>query len=1589
MANYESIIGFRYTGQQEIQRYLADLGRVANQTQAFERIGTVRGSAFEGLAKTSRSVSDMNSLLGTSVRQYDALLERVARLRIAENQRTSALKDLAVRGENRITDPIARENLDLKSRIAVNAASERLARAYLKAQEAVEREAQAAQRRALVGPLAATLFKDDGALNVDKSRGLDKTFQSSLTQSRREAAEQENADRRRRDEEFDRVHREGLDAETKLQRERDGQARLDMQRRDQLFERTHRAGQQEAEAVERTARARAATGNAIMAARAQAREQLGQNAAYSAFQPSYPRADVSTKLGQLQDDVNQAQRKLALATDKHTAVHNRAVVSSNDRIRVDDQLKASERRLIEAQNKVAAHMAIQSATYRSAGSASGGIGGVRQDFMTGFHGRSDRPYAEQIGQAFKFSVFYGTAYKMLFALTATLQQTLQEGIEFQKAMTELKIASGQSADAAAEMADGLAMQATMAGAAPSQGVMIGARSLGLFGATESSGASQAEQERIAEISARVVSRMALGSKTDPLELQTQIAAVANAFGGGAQGQIRAYDLDAYLGRRFGVMPGETIQSVAESGTVGQAAGFNQEEVFAIAAALQSRTGQTSSAVAGWMAQIFSRGGEGSLTAMTSKYGIDPAADLATQVQELARVYKTASNTERAEIAAGFGRGKVQNAAVVMLDEFDTIMREATSARSGATGEGDKIFELRMNDIGGQIQQTVAVMKAFASELGQSGLLDIVGGVIVAFRELVEAATSVLQLWNQMPGALKASIASLFLFANATRIASALGGASLAARGGAIGTTFGNAMGVAGPATAAAAGSSGLLAAGKAALRFVGPVGIAITGLLAVGALKQSSDRMREAQESAEEALRNSGLGTDATSSDYIASASELDSLAQQNRDATGGFMNAISFGQADNENIAMAERLEEEARRRREVADAIDARAAANPIKAPAIADFQADTIKEALDLVTSSGGDANDRLRLLTDALDGTGDAAIRAASAIDPDEFAGRMADQFKDGVNGISEKFDLGDVLGGVIGDQLEGVRIQKSFEVPKEGQQVKVNAFGAGETAEPIDRTDTLSISEVYEATQTQLQERLKAQLAERDISSLSQLDKGTAKEIAESMVEDSDFSDRLDGDQLADARKVIVNMIARQLRGEALQWRQMLRKNTDLTAEAVAAIGETIDSEFDATLEQLPENDLTGRAANWRRRLARLNQTRAQAGEGEDISGLMVRIGNAKAGVARAEIERLDQVRRAAQQNAKSAAQIRKIGMRTIRGRVEAAIESGDVDVLAEVISNSGKMGINIARKSIAQAIAAARAAIRMQFAIARVEAMAGNALAGISGLARQAGALEELAGLKELESALGNMTFGSAEETLKGTDVEGTDKYFPEGEGKSKEDKKAEREQARQEMLDLKNNLYLLSIDLSDPLAMAVAAVKDARRRLQSDVASGQSKGTIAASRVALRQAEIEKESTAFQQRLEAVQTAEELGRISHRKYISYLESERKRLGAIKNRTYQQQQQLDEIDRLMKDSAESMQGMWNFGDIKLPTPYQVKRQVESMRLDRATQLDGVSNRAVANSTIYIDGADTGKVRQIIAETLGRANATVTNKPRRR
>lgn len=194
------------------------------------------------------------------------------------------------------------------------------------------------------------------------------------------------------------------------------------------------------------------------------------------------------------------------------------------------------------------------------------------------------------------------------------------------------------------------------------------------------------------------------------------------------------------------------------------------------------------------------------------------------------------------------------------------------------------------------------------------------------------------------------------------------------------------------------------------------------------------------------------------------------------------------------------------------------------------------------------------------------------------------------------------------------------------------------------------------------------------------------------------------------------------------------------------------------------------------------------------------------------------------------------------------------------------------------------------------------------------------------------------------------------------------------RRALRAALLSYRSAMAKLAGDITDPVFMAQRATQDAIDKLNSDLAHGQNKDVIAADRLAVREAQNSEERARFDQRLSDVQTNEQLGRISHAAYIRYLDSEHDRLTAIQHRTRQQQDMLNQIDLALKAAKDEMSGQWNLGDIRIPTPYEVRRSIATTASGQAYQNPG------ATTTIYIDGADIGMVRRVLSEQLG---STVT------
>jgi hypothetical protein len=156
----------------------------------------------------------------------------------------------------------------------------------------------------------------------------------------------------------------------------------------------------------------------------------------------------------------------------------------------------------------------------------------------------------------------------------------------------------------------------------------------------------------------------------------------------------------------------------------------------------------------------------------------------------------------------------------------------------------------------------------------------------------------------------------------------------------------------------------------------------------------------------------------------------------------------------------------------------------------------------------------------------------------------------------------------------------------------------------------------------------------------------------------------------------------------------------------------------------------------------------------------------------------------------------------------------------------------------------------------------------------------------------------------------------------------------AQREYA-EAIADYQSTARRLAFDITDPLLNAREDVKAARAAVRRLKKAGAGRDAIAQAELELRESENALEQTKFDEEMKNIDTKRELGRISEAQYYNYLLGEKERLESIKQRTYQQQEQLDEVDKALKDFRDQNNNQWNLGDIDLPTPYEMRRFMAS------------------------------------------------------
>lgn len=183
----------------------------------------------------------------------------------------------------------------------------------------------------------------------------------------------------------------------------------------------------------------------------------------------------------------------------------------------------------------------------------------------------------------------------------------------------------------------------------------------------------------------------------------------------------------------------------------------------------------------------------------------------------------------------------------------------------------------------------------------------------------------------------------------------------------------------------------------------------------------------------------------------------------------------------------------------------------------------------------------------------------------------------------------------------------------------------------------------------------------------------------------------------------------------------------------------------------------------------------------------------------------------------------------------------------------------------------------------------------------------------------------------------------------------------AQYAQAQAEMSQA-NDAAQLTLDLTDPVVTARQKIREAQRLLAFNAGRG---ADTTKDRLTLKQARSAAEKAEFDQTFSDHQTNFNLQRESLSAYMSYLNAQHRYLTSVNHKTRDQINELNQVDQALKGLADSLQGQFNLGSIKVPSAYEARRAV-------------AAGAGATTNTVHINinGADVAMVKGILAQYVG-------------
>lgn len=444
-------------------------------------------------------------------------------------------------------------------------------------------------------------------------------------------------------------------------------------------------------------------------------------------------AAVQEQLVGLSDKEAQATLGVLAARERIAQANEVGLTDSVRLLQLTNQLIASEERLASVKEKEA----------RQQASAGGGFfGGVGRGFTTGFGsggGGGHDPIAEagfQLGMVAQYTLYY----QLFRDIETAIKESVNQALQFDRAVTDLANRLGISRDNARGLANTIGQMGAVAGLGPAETVGYAASYTGVF-------SGQADNTTLMTQGAQTASQLQVLTGHVKEDLPDVIS-VVQAFNLSFEGTQRVLDAATSAAQNYGLANASSVlPGLAQIGDLAAQSGFSLEQTANAIADIQTRTNDSSQAVAGELQRFLGRAGTPAFQSVFQGLGIS-GGSFDEEISQLSERFDKLSASQKSFIVSEFGGGRAGVAALAFIEDYNRILGNTQKSLDDG-GIAQRNYAQRLSDIVGIINSIRGELKELAKDVGTSGLGAGFGIALEAVKPFVELLDEAVRLVNYL------------------------------------------------------------------------------------------------------------------------------------------------------------------------------------------------------------------------------------------------------------------------------------------------------------------------------------------------------------------------------------------------------------------------------------------------------------------------------------------------------------------------------------------------------------------------------------------------------------------------------------------------------------------------------------------------------------------------------------------------------------------------------------------------------------------------------------------------------------------------